>query len=368
MTTDERAAALQALIDALCEAWTKAGPLSYNEFAKRSMKVLGPAKAPLAASTVHDVLNGRNCQPPRWGWVVKFWTVLRTVAADHGIDPRTLGTLEELKLLHEAADTARCPARHLADGAGAGRGKRPSPRPRHGLDLEGISIPQQRGTLVLSEADAERDERLASIRRKVGVDWWRAYADVVPAWSGTYLSLEPAASVVRVYDTAVVPALLQTEAYADAALRLEPGTLSAADITRITELRMRRQEIIGQPNSPRLWITLDESALRRRLGSAKVMRGQLRHLIDISALPNIAIQVIPSITSVRVTLGYPITMLRFRAQEVPDVAYIEQLLSAFYLYDPVHVSRYTQLLEGLSLEALSPIRTVDHLCHLLRDL
>jgi Domain of unknown function (DUF5753) len=60
------------------------------------------------------------------------------------------------------------------------------------------------------------------------------------------------------------------------------------------------------------------------------VRGQFRHLIDTTAKPNFTIQVIPSATAIRTTLGYPITLLRFRVHEVPDVAYyLRRLLCDF---------------------------------------
>jgi hypothetical protein len=66
--------------------------------------------------------------------------------------------------------------------------------------------------------------------------------------------------------------------------------------------------------------------------------GQLRHLIDTTAKPNATIQVMPSATAIRATLGYPITLLRFRVHEVPDVAYIEQLISSLYVHEHQQVS------------------------------
>ncbi|MCW2893889.1 MAG: hypothetical protein QOG28_1822 [Trebonia sp.] len=75
--------------------------------------------------------------------------------------------------------------------------------------------------------------------------------------------------------------------------------------------------------------------------------GQLRHLIETTAKPNATIQVIPSATAIRTTLGYPITLLRFRVHEVPCVAYIEQLTSALYVHEHQQVSGYGQVLEAL---------------------
>jgi len=364
---DMRPPALVAFTDALWLAWTRGGPLSYQEFAKRSGQVLG-AKNALSRTTVHGVFHDlRRQYPPRWPWVSRFWTVLRVIAAEHGIDPDSLGSLEELKRLHEAADRARWPTRRLAGVSGMGSEENALPGVDLGYELGPFYIPGQRSALVYSEADVQNDEVLASVQRKIGVGWWHSYRDVVPAWFGTYLSLEAATSLIQVYDAAMVPDLLQTEAYANAVLQLEPCALPAPVIARVVELRMRRQQIIGQPNAPTLWAVLDESTLRRRLGGTEVMRGQLKHLIDICAQPNVTIQVIPSTTNIRVNPGWTITRLRFRVHEVPDVVYIEQLTSAFYLYDPDHVSRYVQALEGLVLEALQADETIEYLNLMLRD-
>jgi hypothetical protein len=89
------------------------------------------------------------------------------------------------------------------------------------------------------------------------------------------------------------------------------------------------------------------------------MCGPLRHLIDTTAKPNFTIQVIPSATAIRTTLGCPITSLCFRVHEVPDVAYIEQLTSALYIHEHQQVSRYGQVLDGLVLEALQPAELAD---------
>lgn len=361
-----RAAALDEFTAALWRAWTRAGPVSFGDFEKLSRKVLGPAQC-LPASTVHGNLRDpRRRQPPRWEWVLRFWEVLRVVAADHGVDPDSLGTLAELKHLHEAADPSQRPAWQLAGVPGGGSRGPVRPGVSAGYEPGARSVLWRRGFSVSGNASVLDDEVLAETRRKVGVEWWHDYSDVVPGWFAPYLSLEPAASLIQVYDTAVVPNLLQTEAYADAVLRLGPCILPEATIARIVELRMRRQHILDQLDSRKLWAIIDESAFRRRLGTRAVTRGQLRHLIDTTAKPNVTIQVIPSATAIRTTLGYPITLLRFRVHEVPDVAYIEQLTSALYIHEYEQVSRYGQVLDGLVLEALAPAESADYLSRLLR--
>jgi hypothetical protein len=200
------------------------------------------------------------------------------------------------------------------------------------------------------------------------MEWWHDYNDVVPGWFGTYLSLEPAADLIQIYDTAIVPGLLQTEAYANEALRLDHAVLPEAVIKRLLEVRMRRQQLMKRPNGPTLWVLFDERALRRKLGNTTIMRTQLEHLMDIAGQSNnITIQVIPSDAEILGTLAYPLTLLRFRVHELPDVAYLEQLTSALYLHDAYHVSRYAKVLDSLTIAALQPPETVAYIREILRE-
>jgi len=372
MPDDQSAPAMVALIDMLWGGWIKAGPTSYKEFEKLSKNVLGSAES-LPKSTVQANLSqGVRRRPPRWEWVQRFWTVLRALAEEHHIDPDSLGSLEELKRLHEAAHAEATPTRQQAGARVIGAVAESLPNDGPGDGPEAPVIPGQPCAQVFPNADAQHDEMLASIRRKVGVEWWHDYRDVVPTWFEPYLCLEPAASLIHVYDNALVPGLLQTEAYARAALRLEPLGLSETTISRMIELRMRRQQIIREDNqskdAPRLWAVLDEGAFRYQFGDVNVMRGQLVHLVDICAQPNVTIQVIPAAPSIRTTLSYPLTLLRFRIREVPDVAYFEPITTGFYHHEAAHVGRFAQVLKALAAEALPPAETATYLRRLHEEL
>jgi hypothetical protein len=361
----ERTAALDRLTEALWRAWAKAGPPSYNDFAKRSEEILGRARR-LSSSTTQEILTGQRRRPARWDWIRRYWTVLRAVAAEHDIDPDSLGTLDALKKLHEAACAAQSRTPQLAGISGTRADGHPSPGAILGDAIEPGKTSQQRTALVSAGADAQGDEVLTAIRQAIGVEWWHNHHDVVPSCAETYLSLEPAAKLIRTYETAVVPGLLQTAAYAGAMLRLDPYMLPEAAITRMVQLRMRRQQILTQPNPLRLWAVFDERVLGRQFGDVMIMRTQIQRLMELSELPNITIQLIPSVTRIRAALSYPITLLRFHIHELPDVVYLEQLTSASYLHTPDHVSRYMQVLSGLSMEALQPADTANYLRRILR--
>lgn len=56
--------------------------------------------------------------------------------------------------------------------------------------------------------------------------------------------------------------------------------------------RLRRQEILARDNPPALWVILDEWVLRRPVGGAHVMAGQVSRLIEAAGHPTIVIGVI----------------------------------------------------------------------------
>jgi transcriptional regulator with XRE-family HTH domain len=189
-------------------------------------------------------------------------------------------------------------------------------------------------------------------RQASALGWWHDYADVMPSWFEPYVGLEEAASSIRCYQTQCVPDLLQTPDYARAIARLGHPGGSADEIRRRVSLRVARQAVLTRPAPAHLWLVLDEAALRRRVGGAGVMRGQLEHLIELAGHPNISLQVIPLAASGNAAAGGPFTVLRFGAPDLPDVVYLEQLTSALYLDKRETVDHYLTVLERLCVEAL----------------
>jgi hypothetical protein len=113
---------------------------------------------------------------------------------------------------------------------------------------------------------------------------------------------------------------------------------------------------------------VDEAALRRPIGGAKVMRGQLTRLIELTELPNAVIQVVPFHAGGHAGAGGAFTLLRFPEPDLPDIVYIEQLTSAVYLDKRDDVDVYAEAIERLCVEAAPPDRTVDILDQIRREL
>lgn len=204
-----------------------------------------------------------------------------------------------------------------------------------------------------------REELRSRAARANSPAWWHEYPDIVPTWFEAYVGLEEAASEIRAYEVQFVPGLLQTADYARAVTMLRYS--NPKEINSRVSLRMTRQAILDRPDSPSLQVVLDEALLRRPVGGPSVMRAQLKHLIEMSQRPDIAIQVIPFKAGGHAAAGGPFSLLRFAEHDLPDVAYMEQLNSALCLNKPDEVARYLAVFERLSADALNPAWSVKAL-------
>ena len=215
--------------------------------------------------------------------------------------------------------------------------------------------------------DRERETLQELARQASARGWWHDYADIMPAWLEPYVGLEEAASSIRCYEIQFVPGLLQTPDYARAVAAVGVPAGSAAEIERRVSLRMARQAVLTRPTLAHLWLVLDEAALRRPVGRPDVMRGQLRHLLDMGARSNVSLQIIPLARGAHAAAGGPFSILRFGEPDLPDVVYLEQLTSALYLDKREAVDHYLAVMERLCVEALPTPASLEMLNGMLRD-
>ena len=221
---------------------------------------------------------------------------------------------------------------------------------------------------VYGVTDEKVREGLLSLARQANAQgWWAQYGDILPDWFEAYLGLEEAASLIRTYELQFVHGLFQTEAYACAVTKLGHGAAPADEIERRVSLRMKRQDLLTNPDPPRMWSVMDEAALRRPLGGRKVMRAQLSHIQEVAGLPTVTLQVMPFRRGGHAGAGGSFTVLRFGEPDLPDVVYIEQLTSALYLERRAHVDHYMEVMNCLSADALTPAETAGFLGEIIRE-
>jgi transcriptional regulator with XRE-family HTH domain len=215
--------------------------------------------------------------------------------------------------------------------------------------------------------DAELKGMLTLADRANEPGWWHSYTDILPNWFEIYIGLEEAASRIRTYEVQFVPGLLQTEDYARAVTLLGHPAAPGHEVERRVGLRMRRQAALEADDPAHLWAVVDEAVLRRPLGGKQVMRGQLEHLLEVTELPNVTLQVVPFKRGGHAAAGGPFSILRFAEHDLPDVVYLEQLTSALYLDKREDVDHYHMVMERLCIDAEPASEIRDTITRILRD-
>ncbi|MEU5418052.1 helix-turn-helix transcriptional regulator [Streptomyces sp. NPDC020667] len=126
-----------------------------------------------------------------------------------------------------------------------------------------------------------------------------------------YVKYEGRAVEIRLYNIGIIPGLLQTPEYArvlaDSAVRRGAITPEQAD-ERVSFLA-NRQAALTRPHPPMVFVTMDESCIRRTVGGSIVMDNQLARLAEFAKLPNTLLQVAPYAIGERRTFDLPVNLL-----------------------------------------------------------
>jgi transcriptional regulator with XRE-family HTH domain len=133
--------------------------------------------------------------------------------------------------------------------------------------------------------DSDMFGRLAVLARRAD--------GVVPTWFEGWLEAEREAHTLRVWSPLLVPGLLQTADYARTLFLAAGFTDDQAN--ELTEARLARQAILDRPDPPQATFVLDETVLRRQIGSTVIMAEQLEQIASIAEFVNVNIHVLPAV-------------------------------------------------------------------------
>jgi len=192
---------------------------------------------------------------------------------------------------------------------------------------------------------------LALAREANRPGWWHSFRDVLPDWFSAFVSLEGEAAVIRAYEPAYVPGLLQTANYARATLRAGLPHAAPEEIDRLLTLRTERQALVTRADAPLLWIVMDETVLRRPIGGRRVMREQMERLMEATELPNVRLQIMPFSAGPHPAMYGPFHIFRFQLNEIPDIAYAESLVGGVYFDERDDVSTFLEALDRMCAQA-----------------
>lgn len=209
-----------------------------------------------------------------------------------------------------------------------------------------------RALLTIYEVGPDEREALLTLARQARQrGWWHAHGQAVPEWFEVYVGLESEASALHLYEAEFIPGLLQTEDYIRAVHRAAQIRAAEEEIAQRVAVRVARQKLLADDEPPHLWVIINEAAIRRPVGGARIMRAQLERLLQAAELPYVTLQVLPFSVGAHPAMGGGFHVLRFGSND-QDVVYIEYPTGTIYLEKQAEVERYTLIFDYLRAAAL----------------
>lgn len=219
------------------------------------------------------------------------------------------------------------------------------------LDLYDVRSPERDALIQLG-----RDSR----RR----GWWTTYRDV---FTGSYVSLESAASVIR-ENSHIVPGIFQTADYARAIIAETRPAMDADEVGRRVAARTARQKaLLDRAEPPEIHVVLDEAALHRQVGSPEIRSRQLTALAEASRRSNVTLQVLPFAAGANAGMEGEFVILAFPDDEDPPVAYVEGLFGDVYLESEEELGRFSLAWTHLLGKALTPADSAAIIANLAEE-
>ncbi|MFB7908559.1 helix-turn-helix domain-containing protein [Kitasatospora sp. NPDC056076] len=214
----------------------------------------------------------------------------------------------------------------------------------------------QSGRVMPSEADirtwtavcgvpGQAANLIATARNIEGmyVEWRRLERSGLRRAQESVLPLFERTRRFRMYQSWVVPGLLQTAAYTRAVLNTIVSLRSTPDdVDESVAVRMERQKVL-HTGDHRFAFLVEEWVLRTVIGNPDVLIGQLAHLITVSALPSVSLGVIP-LGATRGS-GWPVESFTM----YDDVQVNVELVSAHLtITQPVEIAEYSRTFSELA--------------------
>ncbi len=224
------------------------------------------------------------------------------------------------------------------------------------------------GLMTFYKAGQVATDRLISLAaRDDESTWWASFSDIVPDWLQTFVGLERLADTEFTYEPLILPGLLQIEDYAEAitatSKRVRPDR-----VPRFVEFRISRQQRVVEDSGRPLELTaiVEESALRRPIGSREVRKAQFEYLLELNERPNVLFQVLPLSLATHAGMSGRFNLLGFDG--VRSIGFVEVQEGGVLIQDVDQVSAYTMTAESLKEDALDRRATNLLITSLIKEL
>ncbi|PSL56290.1 helix-turn-helix protein [Saccharothrix carnea] len=162
----------------------------------------------------------------------------------------------------------------------------------------------------------------------------------IQPWLRRILDVEAIATEALYSSFELLPAVLQTEHYTRA---LMTGIgLSGEVLEKNLQLRLERQALLTDRKPPlKLWAVVSEPALRAGIGGPEVMRDQLKHVLALTELENVVVQVMPQGAGAHALTGTTLTLFRL-PNGMPSLVSVDTPFGDHFEDGANHVERATR--------------------------
>ncbi|MEU7042732.1 helix-turn-helix transcriptional regulator [Streptomyces varsoviensis] len=174
-----------------------------------------------------------------------------------------------------------------------------------------------------------------------------------------FVGYESRAVEIRLYEVGVIPGLLQTPEYARvlAQSAVKRGAITEEQADERIALVAERQAALVRSSPPLVFVTLDESCIRRPMGAPDIMDAQLTRLVEFADLSNTMLQVAPFNMGERRPFNLPITVLTMADRSL--ASYAESAQQGHFERESTCVVPLLTAYHQLQAEAPSQAASVD---------
>jgi len=188
----------------------------------------------------------------------------------------------------------------------------------------------------------------------------------ISPWLRRILDVE-AIAVEAIYSSPdLIPAVLQTRDYART-LMASVG-LAGEALEKNLELRLGRRVLLTEREVPlRLWAVVAEPVLRSNIGGAQVMREQIGHLLAMTELENVNLQVMPYGAGVHPLIGTTLTLFRLPAG-LPSLISVDTPFGAHFAEGADQVERTSRWFDFTRAKAMGVDESRALLARIVEDI
>ncbi|MFD7788352.1 Scr1 family TA system antitoxin-like transcriptional regulator [Streptomyces nojiriensis] len=171
-------------------------------------------------------------------------------------------------------------------------------------------------------------------------------------WFRRWAELEAVAVTLNTYECRSVPGLLQPESYARALIENVPPLATPEEADARVVMRMARQKLLYRTPYTLFSFIIEQSLIERQTGGPEVTRELIDRLLEVGELPNVDIQIMPTVSPQHAGTDGPFRLLETSEHEW--LGYTEGQQSGQVISDPKDISLLHQRYAKLRIQALNP--------------